>query len=601
MKKLFSPILLAAVFLTASCKKDQEPTPATPVINSFSPTEGAPGTQVTISGSNFGATAPENQVTFGTVSATIVSASSTEIKVTVPGGAVTAPISITVGNQTVTSLASFTVPLSPTITSFTPQKGIVGDEVTITGTHFGAVAANVSVKFGAVSATPTSVSDTQLKVKVPASASSDKITVTVGSQSVVSENTFSVLLVPVITSISPTKGFTGDVLTITGSNFSTDGSQNKVLFGVNEFPVISSTATELKVNIPEGASDGSVIVSVSGVKSAASPSLDVLNQFSVTSLAGGGSSNAGFVDATGSSARFTLPSGIALDASGNLLVAEGLNSAIRKVTSAGVVTTFAGSSTSGTNDGTGASAQFLSPAVITKDASGNFFVGDYNRVRKMTAGGVVTAFAGSGTSGYVNGNGTAAQFRSISGMVFDSNGNLYVADASDYRIRKITPAGDVTTFAGSGSYGTADGVGTAASFASLSGMAIDGDNNIYVIDVPRIRKIKPDGTVTVYAGSTTSGYANGSLADARFSTNVTSLVFGPRNDLYVVDRGNSRIRRITPQGIVSSFLGTDQPGFADGGQNEARFLNPFGIVFDSNGVIYITDSYNNLIRKVTIQ
>ena len=591
-------ILVTIVLLVVlnSCANKEEATPA-PAIESFTPANGAAGTVVTINGANFSTTVSENIVKFGSATAILTSAGAGQLQVTVPTEAITAPISVTVGDQTATSSSVFTVTPPPAIASFTPTQGPVGTLVTITGSNFSATVADNIVKFGTSVASINSVSVTELKVTVPENAVTGLISVKVSGQEISAVGTFKVIPTPVITSISPTKGFPGDRITITGSNFSTVADDNIVKFGTVSIHIESASTIQLTVNVPEGLDDGTFTVTVNDVVSKASQKFDVLNRINVTTLAGGSSTNYGYVEGTGSAARFTLPGSMSMDSEGNLLVCD--NAVIRKITTAGVVTTFAGSATTGTDDGTGSAAQFLGTNAMVKNSSGNYFIADYLRIRKMTSGATVSAFVGSGTSGYVNGVGVTAEFLSIGEMASDSHGNLFVSETSGYRIRKITPTGEVSTFAGTGNYGTNDGQGTAAGFASLGGIMIDASDNLYVIDNPRIRKITPDGTVTTFAGVSPSGYVNGSLSEARFN-NMTTLVTGPRGDIYVVDSGNSRIRRITPQGIVSTFLG-NQPGFAEGGPLEARFYLPYAIVFDKNDNLYISDKYNNIIRKVTIE
>ena len=181
----------------------------------------------------------------------------------------------------------------------------------------------------------------------------------------------------------------------------------------------------------------------------------------VSTLAG---STGGYLDATGTAAKFSNPYGTAVDASGNVDVADYNNNRIRKVTRLGVVTTLAGS-TGGYLDGTGTGAKFYNPAGVAVDASGNVYVADMSnhRIRKVTAGGVVTTLAGSGAAAFGDGTGTAAKFSYPTGVAVDASGNVYVADMSNQRIRKVTALGVVTTFAGS-SYGYLDGTGTEAQF-----------------------------------------------------------------------------------------------------------------------------------------
>lgn len=213
----------------------------------------------------------------------------------------------------------------------------------------------------------------------------------------------------------------------------------------------------------------------------------------VSTFAGSQTGTPGYVDATGTAARFNSPIGATFDAAGNLFVAEFNSHMVRKITPAGVVSTLAGSLSAGSADGTGTAAQFMAPAEIRMDSHGDFFVVDIvaNTIRKITAAGVVTTFAGSGVAGVVDGVGTAAQFNGPNGLAIDADDNLYVADRNGNTIRKITPAGVVTTIAGSGTAGSANGSGSAAQFSNPRFLALDGARNLYVTELNQntIRKI----------------------------------------------------------------------------------------------------------------
>ncbi len=324
----------------------------------------------------------------------------------------------------------------------------------------------------------------------------------------------------------------------------------------------------------------------------------------VTTLAGKASSS-GSADGTGSAARFFIPHGVAVDGGGYVYVADTFNDTIRKITPSGVVTTLAGSAgSSGDADGTGSAARFNQPAGVAVDGSGNVYVADtWNyTIRKITPAGVVTTLAGmTGSYGSANGTGSAARFFIPNGVAADGSGNVYVADTSNHQIRKITPAGAVTTLAGwAGLPGSADG--TAAYFHDPHGVAVDGSGNIYVADTSNhtIRKIAQAGGVTTLAGMAASpGSADGTGTAARFDSPYGVAVDGSGNS-YVADEGNLTIRKITPAGVVTTLAGTaGSRGNADGAGSAARFNNPHGVAVDGSGNVYVADTSNHTIRKIT--
>jgi len=320
----------------------------------------------------------------------------------------------------------------------------------------------------------------------------------------------------------------------------------------------------------------------------------------VTTLAG---STQGYADGTGTTAQFYYPNGVAVDTTGNLYVADTYNHRIRKmVITTGVVTTLAGS-IQGYANGTGTAAQFNYPIGVTADTAGNLYVADTvnNRIRKIVlATGVVTTLAGGNTSGSANGTGTVAKFNQPSYIAVDTAGNLYVADVLNNRIRKIVLAtGVVTTLAGS-TEGYLDGTGTAAQFNWPLGVAVDTAGNLYVADQTnnRIRKIViATGVVTTLAGST-SGSADGTGPTAQFYSphGVTADMAG---NLYVADRDNHRIRRIViATGVVTTLAGSTS-GSADGSGMAAQFNQPTAVAVDTAGNLYVADTINHRIRKIT--
>jgi sugar lactone lactonase YvrE len=218
---------------------------------------------------------------------------------------------------------------------------------------------------------------------------------------------------------------------------------------------------------------------------------------------------------------------------------------------------------------------------------------------------VVGTLAGSGDSGYDNGGyadgtGAEARFNYPAGVAVDGKGNVYVGDSNNHRIRKISPEGVVSTLAGSGEEGYADGTGTEAQFYHPAGVAVDGKGNVYVADYGnhRIRKITPAGVVSTLAGSEDYGYADGTGTEAQFHYPHGVAVDGKGN-VYVGDKGNHRIRKITPRGVVSTLAGSGDMWYADGAGTEAQFNQPYGVAVGRKGSVYVADSFNNRIRTIT--
>jgi sugar lactone lactonase YvrE len=312
-------------------------------------------------------------------------------------------------------------------------------------------------------------------------------------------------------------------------------------------------------------------------------------------------------DGTGSLARFFEPEGIAVNAAGSLIyVADTWNHTLRQITSAAAVTTLAGSaSNAGTNDGSGSGALFYQPQGVALDSAGNIYVGDTGNetIRKVTPLGAVTTLAGSaGNYGSANGTGGGASFWAPQGLALDTATNIYVADSLNHTIRKITPSGSVTNFAGTpGSFGSANGTGAAARFWLPQSVAADSAGNLYVADSANgtIRQVTSSGVVTTVAGSASNGSADMPGSSARFSGPAGSAIDSSGN-VYVADTGNGTIRVVTSAGAVSTLAGAPGNfGATDGTNGTARFYGPQATAVDSGGNLYVADTANHTIRKVT--
>jgi len=286
--------------------------------------------------------------------------------------------------------------------------------------------------------------------------------------------------------------------------------------------------------------------------------------------------------------NFNLPSGIARDASGNLFVCDRDNHRIVKITTTGAASVFAGS-TMGFTNGTGRAAQFNQPYSITIDGSGNLYVGDRanNAIRKITPAGVVTTLAGNGAAGNADGTGSAATFNEPLGVTVDPAGNVYVADYINNALRKVTPAGVVTTL---------------APITSLFGVVADAAGNIYCAQYGQhiVSKYSSTGVYSVIAGTNSGGTTDGIGTAARFNF-PAGITVDASGNLYITETINHRIRKITSAGVVTTIAG-NTAGYADGIGSASLFNTPIAICGDfTSNFAYVVDFANNKIRKVNIE
>jgi sugar lactone lactonase YvrE len=328
-------------------------------------------------------------------------------------------------------------------------------------------------------------------------------------------------------------------------------------------------------------------------------------QEAVTTLTGSVLTS-GSVDGPAASALFGDPTGLAMDATGNIYIADNANNTIRKLSADGQVTTIAGlAGQAGSADGSGANALFNSPSGIVLAPNGYLYVTDTGNdtIRSVSTSGVVTTIAGSpGQLGTTNAVGSLARFSSPLGIAVDATGLLYVADSGNHEIRLVTTAGSVTTFVGFATvWGSADGTGTNAMFNGPVGLAFDSTGNLFVSDSANhtIRKITSAGVVTTFAGlAGVDGTADGTGSAARFGR-PAELKIDRASNLFVVDSFYHTIREISPAAVVTTVAGVaGTGGSANGLGNGARFFNPYGLAIDHNGNLRVSDTYNETIRFV---
>jgi sugar lactone lactonase YvrE len=308
----------------------------------------------------------------------------------------------------------------------------------------------------------------------------------------------------------------------------------------------------------------------------------------------------------GTTVQFNAPKGVAIDPAGNLYVTEWVGGTVQKITPAGVVTLFAGNpNVSGSADGTGSAATFNHPVGIAADSQGNLYVADNfnNALRKITPSGVVSTLAGNPAAfGSTDGPPGVALLDAPTGVAVDGAGNVYVANTgNDCAIRKVAPDGTVSTLAGApNTRGFADGTGPAAQFNTPMGLALDAAGNLYVADSFNytIRKVTPAGAVSTIAGTPgVQGTTDGTGSAALFM-NPNGVAVDSSGNVFVADFGGNAIRRITPQGVVTTVAGSYQanPTWVDGTGSGAQFVNPGDLKVGPNGVLYIVDVNDNTLR-----
>jgi serine/threonine-protein kinase len=324
----------------------------------------------------------------------------------------------------------------------------------------------------------------------------------------------------------------------------------------------------------------------------------VAKRWHVTTIAGNGS--AGFSDGSLVSAEFKTPTDIAAASDGTLYITDAGNNRIRKIVQ-GQVSTFAGNGQNIFANGNGMSAQFMFPYTVALDDKGNLYVSDLDpRMREISPAADVSTLAGTSTQGFADGDVDTALFYPGNSMIADAPGNIYISDNYNCRIRKISAGGKVTTIAGDGEVGFNDGNGTVAEFHFPGGIVMDHQGNLFVADRGnnRIRKIAVDGQVSTFAGFSLPGDLDGRGSLAQFM-HLSDLVIDNRDNIYATDE--HRIRQITPDGVVSTIAGTTTSGYKDGEGTSAQFNFPSGLGIDARGNIYVADTQNNRIRKISFE
>ncbi len=375
-------------------------------------------------------------------------------------------------------------------------------------------------------------------------------------------------------------------------------------------PPFAAPATSISIGPSSGVASDSA-----GNLYVADPDLNVVFQLTpggaITIFAGTGTAGYSGDGGPATDADLDYPLGLAFDQSGNLLIADTDNNVVRKVSSTGTITTLAGTGMSGyTGDGGPAIQAALSdPEGLALDGNGNVYIADtYNQVvRIVSAVGTINTYAGNHFAGYSGDGGpsTAASLSFPIGLAVDAGGNLYIADANNSVVRKVSSGSTISTFAGNGLSGYS-GDGASAISAQLNdpeGVASDASGNVYIADSGNsvIRKVLVDGTITTIAGNGSLGYlGDGGPATSAELNYPESVMVGTGGTVYICDSDNNRVREISTLGVITTIAGNGSGNYGgDGGAPLAALLaTPGDVAVAANGTLYIADAGNNRIRQV---
>ena len=342
----------------------------------------------------------------------------------------------------------------------------------------------------------------------------------------------------------------------------------------------------------------------------------------ITTVAGNGRFGFSGDGSAATDAQLYNPMGIAVDDSGNLYIADVINNCVRKVGRAGIITTFAGSgevAITGAYSGDGGAAtdaKLYWPEGIAIDHHGNILIADAvnGRIRKVNAAGIISTIAGSDSVGYSGDGGpaTAARLRYSCDVAVDRYNNIYIADGSNNRIRKVDTNGIITTVAGNGIYASADsgaytgdgGPATAAALYHPQSLTLDTNGNIFIADMMNncVRRVAANGIITTYAGNGYLGYGSDRIpATNSMMINPSGVAFDKQGNLYIADGGTNRIRKVSPAGIITTAAGTGRGGYSgDGGHDtSAQLFSPSSVTLDKVGNIYIADAANYRVRMIS--
>jgi streptogramin lyase len=536
-------------------------------IDTLHPATGNVGTLITLTG-GFGTSPAQDTVMVNGVKAVIDSATPTKLVVTIPTGATTGNVVVRTGGRTILGSA-FTFVAPPTAASILPSSGPAGIRVAITGTGFSKIPTENTVAFNGVPGIVDSASPGSLVVTVPPGATTGQLQVAVNNQAVKGPLfTVQSLSVTVLSSAFFIPPFTD---TIRGTGFSTNLAQDIVQFNGVNAAVVSATDTELVVNIPAGVTSGKVNVSVGSLSAASYP----FSTMGVMTFAG---STNGLADGQGNQAQFAAPDGLAVDAAGNIWLADAGANNIREISPTGLVSNFAGDpgGSAGYTDAQGAAAQFSSPNAIAVDKSGNLYVADQGNsvVRKITAAGVVSTFT------------TLPSGDAPGGVAVDAAGNVYVTDVGygNGNVYTYSPAGALTNTIFN------------SNAQQLGPIAVDAAGNIYTSDLQTGNVFQ--GTKIIVSNLST-----------QFGSFPVVLAIAPGGNLIVTGGRNAQVYSVNPAAnfALTTLTGgagvKGNTGYQDGPLSSALFAILSGVAVDARGIIYVSDQIYPpyVVQKISLQ
>ncbi|MEM9648903.1 MAG: sterol desaturase family protein [Bacteroidota bacterium] len=402
-----------------------------------------------------------------------------------------------------------------------------------------------------------------------------------------------VQVAPKVTAFSPKSGPYGTQVTITGKGFGKDDSGVKVYFNAVETSIAQLADDRIVAEVPKGADSGELKVNVNGETLLAG---SFIYEFTVSVQTFTGSTQ-GLEDGSLEVAKFSEPTDMVEDSQGNLFVVDNLNDVIRIIDPEGKVSIYAGAidGTAGSEDGFRLDARFDSPLRIAIDDQDNLYITDFmnSAVRKITPEGMVSTVL----TKFTNAAGVADKLYRPDGLAVGEDGTLYIADRANERVLKLTPEGQVQHLAGSGT-GFKDGQGFQAEFQTPRGMTFGNDGYLYIADGLNhsIRRVSLDGEVMTVAGTGDSGENNGNAMDATFYQPY-DVQMNHRGNLIIADSGNDNIRMLSADGKVTKLIGNGE-GDTDGGSDIAQLEGSKGLFMNKEGTLFIIDTENHKIKKI---